>query len=114
MHKFIIKFFSLINLFGFRLDLFTILVKLFRTVLTSLSFKGLTDAYLVKTFMKHKFLKSLFLEDSDHISAKSAAQILSLNLTKSLLLNFLTINLCNSSAICSFTYIPNPVFLSNL
>ena len=43
-----------------------------------LSFKGSTDAYLVKTSITHnKYLTFLFLEDSDSISAKSSAQILS-------------------------------------
>ena len=41
----------------------------------------LTHAYLVKTSIIHnKHLAVCILEDSDHISAKSAGQILSLNL----------------------------------
>ena len=63
--------------------------------------------------MSHnKYLTFLFFEDNDHISAKSAAQILSLNLAKTFLVwNFLIIGLCNSSASCSFTLTPGPVFL---
>ena len=46
-----------------------------------LSFKDLTYAYLVKTSMTYnKCLTFLFLQDNDPISAKSAAQMLSLNL----------------------------------
>ena len=46
-----------------------------------LSFKGLTHAYLVKTSVTHdKYLTFFFFEDNHSISAKSAAQILSLNL----------------------------------
>ena len=68
------------NLFGLRLDAFTILIIALRTVLPFLSFKGLTYAYLVKTPMTHnKYLTLLFFENNDSISAKSAAQILSLN-----------------------------------
>ena len=52
-----------------------------------LSFKGLTNAYLVKTSLTHnKHLTSLFFEENDHISAKSAAQILHLNLAYTSLL----------------------------
>ena len=67
----------------------------------------------MKTSMTHnKYLTFLFLEDNDSISAKSAAQILSLNLAYTfLLLNFLIAGLRNSSASCSFTLIPDPVFL---
>ena len=63
----------------------------------------------------------LFLQDSGPISAKFAAQILSLILAYTfLLLNFLITGLCNSSASCSFTLIlpflvaiaPDPAFLS--
>ena len=62
--------------------------------------------------MIHKYLTFLFLEDNDPVSAKSAAQILALNLTWSfLLLNFVITGLCNSSASCSFTPIPDLVFL---
>ena len=66
-------------------------MKALRTVLAYLSFKGLTHAYLLKTSMAHnKYLTFLFFEDNDSISAKSAAQILSLNLACTfLLLNFL-------------------------
>ena len=49
----------------------------------------------------NKYLTFLFLEHNDPISAKSAAQILSLNLASTfLLLNFLVTGLCNSSASC--------------
>ena len=70
------------------------------TIFLLLSFKGLTQAYLVKTYITHhKYMTFLFLENSDPISAKAATQILSLNLTKTLLLlNFLITSLCNSSA----------------
>ena len=52
----------------------------------------------MKTSMtKNKYLTFLFLEDSDSISAKSAVQILSLNLACTFrLLNFLVTGLCNS------------------
>ena len=52
----------------------------------------------MKTFIAHnKYLMAQFLEDNDPISAKSAAQILSLNLAHPfLLLNFLIPSLCNS------------------
>ena len=47
-----------------------------------LPFKDLTRAYLVKTSITHnKHLTFLFFEDNDFISGKSAAQILSLNLS---------------------------------
>ena len=60
------------------MDSFTVLIKAFRTVLPFLSFSGLTDAYLVKTSVKHNtHFIFLFYEDNDPISAKSAAQILS-------------------------------------
>ena len=72
--------------------------------------------------MSHnKYLTFLFLEDNYPILAKSAAQILSLNLAKTFfLLNFLITGLSNSSATCSITLIPallvaiapDPVFLS--
>ena len=61
----------------------------------------------------NKYLTFLFFEDNDSISAESAAQILSLNLAYTFLLfNFLITDLCNSSASCSFTLIPEPFFLS--
>ena len=61
----------------------------------------------------NKYLTFLFFEDNDPISAKSAAQILFLNLAKTfLLLNFLITGLHNPSASCSFTLIPDLVFLS--
>ena len=88
------------NLFGLRLDSIIISIKAFMTIFLLLSFKGLTQAYLVKTYITHhKYMTFLFLENSDPISAKAATQILSLNLTKTLLLlNFLITSLCNSSA----------------
>ena len=90
------------NLFGLLLDSFTISIKPLTTVLPFLSFKGLTHAYLVKTSMTHnKYLTFLFLEDNDFISAKSAAQILSLNLGYTfLLLTFLI-----TGKFCSFLFI---------
>ena len=49
------------------------------------------------SIMHNKHLTPQFLEDNDLISAKSAAQILSLNFAYILvLLNFLTTGLCNS------------------
>ena len=65
-------------------------MKPWTTVLDFLSFKGLTQAYLVKTSITHvKYLTTRFLEDNDTISAKSIAQILSLNLAYTFLfLNF--------------------------
>ena len=69
------------NLVGLQLDLFTISIKVLRTGLPFLSFKGLTHAYLVKASMTHnKYLTFLFLEESDSILAKSAAQLFPLNL----------------------------------
>ena len=64
--------------------------------------------------MTHKkYLTFLFLENNDLISAESTAQILYLNLAKTFLLFiFFITGLCNSSAICSFTLTPDPVFLS--
>ena len=61
----------------------------------------------------NEYLTFLFLEDNDSISAKSAAQILSLNLAYTFLLfDFLITGLCNSLASGLFTLIPDPVFLS--
>ena len=69
----------------------------------------------------NKYSACLFFEDGDSISAKSAAQILPLNLAQTFLhLSFLVIGLCNSSGSCSFTLTPallvtiapDPVFLS--
>ena len=64
--------------------------------------------------MAHKkYLTFLFLENNDLISAESTAQILFLNLAKTFLLFiFFITGLCNSSASCSFTLTPDPVFLS--
>ena len=60
---------------------------------------------------RNKYLTFLFFEYNDPISAKSTAQILSLNLTYTvLLLNFLINGLCNSSANFSFTLILDPLF----
>ena len=59
----------------------------------------------------NKYLTYLFLffAGNDSISANRAAQILSLNLSYTfLLLNFLITGLCNSSASCPFTLIPDP------
>ena len=59
----------------------------------------------------NKYLTFLCFEDSDSITAKSAAQILSLNLAYAfLLLNLLITGLCNSSGSYSYTLIPDPVF----
>ena len=57
MHKFIANFFpwSTHNLFGLRLDSFTILIKAFISNLPFLSFKSLTHAYLVKTSKFNNF-----------------------------------------------------------
>ena len=61
--------------------LLTIPIKPWRTVLALLSFKALTQAYLVTTSITHnKYLTPPFSEDDDPISAKSTVQILSLNL----------------------------------
>ena len=75
---------------------------------------GLTHMYLVKRSLTHnKYLTILFLEDNDSISAKYAAQILSLNLAQTFLhLNFLVTGLYSSSASYSFTLAPDPVSLS--
>ena len=103
-------------LFGLQLDSFTISIKTLRTVFPFLSFKGLTRAYLVKRSMPHnKYLTLLLFVDNGFISVKSVAQILSLNHAYTfLLLNLLITGLCNSSASCSLTLIPDPVFLSKL
>ena len=53
----------------------------------------------------NKYLTFTFLEDIDSITAKSALQIMSLNLAYAfLLLNFIVTGLCNSSASYSFSY----------
>ena len=58
-----------------------------------------------------KYLTFLFIEENDSISARSAASILSLNLTQTfLLLNFSITGLSNSSASFSFTLDLDPVF----
>ena len=65
--------------------------------------------------MKHnKYFTFQFLEDNDPISARSTAQILSLNPAQTflLLIFFLITGLCNSLASCQFTFTPDPVFLS--
>ena len=55
-------------------------MRAFRTVLPFLTFKGLTNAYLVKTSMaQNRYITFLFFEDNDPVSAKAGAQILSLN-----------------------------------
>ena len=70
---------------------------LFLTSTIFLTFKCLTQVYLVKTSITHnKYLRFLFLKENDPISVKSAAEILSLNL----FIIFLLLNLLN------------PVFLS--
>ena len=81
-------------------------------VLPILSFKGLAHAYLMKRYMTcNKYLTFRLLEDNDPISAKSAAQTLSLNLTKTFhLLNFLITGICKSSASSSFKLTPTFVF----
>ena len=62
---------------------------------------------------KYKYLTFLLLEDNDAISAKSAAQIFSLNLAWTfLLLDFLITSLSNSSASCSFTLTLNSVLFN--
>ena len=89
-------------------------MKAFITVLPFLSFKGLNHAYLLKISMTYsnKYFTVLFFEDNDSIAAKSASQILSLNLAYTfLLLNFLITGLCNSAGSCSFTLIPDPYLL---
>ena len=64
-----------------RVDLFTIVGKAVKTVSPFSYLKALTHVYLTKTFMAHnKYLIFLIFEDNDSISAKSAAEILSLNL----------------------------------
>ena len=71
---------SIYNLFGLQLDLFPNSTKPWATAPAFLSFKGLTQAYLVKTSITHnKYLTPRFLEDKDPLSAQSAVQILSLN-----------------------------------
>ena len=62
--------------------------------------------------MHDRYLTFLFFEGNDSISAKSAAQILFLNLAYTfILLNFLITALCNSLASCSFTFIRGTYFL---
>ena len=81
-----------------------------RTVLTSLSFKGSYHAYLLKTFYNIPNVHIFILIP---ISGKSAAQLLSLNLTYTfLLVNFSIIDLCDFSASCSCTLSCHSVFLS--
>ena len=66
----------------------------------------------MKTSITHnKYLIILFLEGNDPISAKSTAQISSLNLAYTfLLLNFVITGLCNSSVSCSITRNQDLVF----
>ena len=87
-------------------------MKALRFVLPFSCFNGLTQTCFVKTFLTHnKHLTFWFLEDNVPISAKSAEQILSLNLAKALpFLDFLITSLCNSSASSSFTLAPYPAF----
>ena len=100
------------SFFGLQLDSFTILRKSSRTVSPYLFFKGLIQAYLVKTSILHNKY-STFFYDIFFISNNSAAQILPLNAKYTfLLLNFLITGLCNSSTSYVFTLIPDPVFLS--
>ena len=83
MHKTIIKYFSLSthNLFGLQFDLFTILIKPCRNVLAFLSFKGLTQGYLLKTSMAlNKYSIPRLKKYNDVITAETTTQILSLNL----------------------------------
>ena len=60
----------------------------------------MTVAYLAKISKPHnKYLTDKYLEGNDFISAKSAAQILTLNLAQTfLLLPFLVACLCTSCA----------------
>ena len=70
------------NLFRLDLDLFTVSTKPRKTISSFLSFKGLTQTYLVKTSITHnKYLTARFFDNNKPISAKSAAQVLSLSLT---------------------------------
>ena len=60
-----------------------------------------------------KYLTSWFLEDNDPISAKSAAQILSLNYKYTFVLwNLLITSLSNSLASTLFTFVSDLIFLS--
>ena len=60
--------------FGLQLDSLTSLIKAFKTISSFLSFKGLTQAYLVKASITlNRYLKRLFSEDNHPILAKSAA-----------------------------------------
>ena len=65
----------------------------------------------MKTSMAHnKYLKTQFLEDSNLISAKYSAQILSLNLAYTfLLLIFLITGLRNSLHLNLYTILTNPI-----
>ena len=65
--------------------------------------------------MHNKYFTFLFLEENYSTSAKSSAQILPLNLAYTfLLLKLLITGLRNYSASCSFTLIPDPVFLAKI
>ena len=78
LHMVIRKYFLYLYL---HLYLFNTSIKPQRTVLFGFFFNCLTQVYLVKTTVSHnKYLTLQFLEDDDHISGKSTAQILSLNL----------------------------------
>ena len=62
----------------------------------------------------NKYLTFLFLEDNDPISARTAAQMLSLNLADTfLILSFLFTPLSNSSVSCSCTPTLDLISLSN-
>ena len=78
-----------------------------------LSFKSLTQAYLVKaSTTDKKNLTPSYLEDNDLISAKSSALVLSLNPAETFLpLKFLITSLCSSWVNSLYTFAPGPAFL---
>ena len=76
--------------------------------MTFLTFKDLAHTHLAKRSMAYNnYLTFLFLEENDPIAAKSAVQILSLNLAwHFLFLICLVTGLCNSLSSCSCTLTP--------
>ena len=63
----------------------------------------------------NKYITFLFLVWNDPILVKPGSQVLRLNLAKDFFLsNFLITGLCNFPASCSFTIMPDHVFLSKI
>ena len=92
-------------LFGLRVDLPKMFWKALVIITPFLSFKGKTQAYLLKTFVTHnKYQIPLLYLLINCIFCKSGQKISSLKEEHTLgFKNFLIVGLCNSSAICWFS-----------